>query len=137
MVDESKFAAFSKEIRSVTSKLLDLLEKHPTPEGEPIPPDWPATRVLLRNVAESLMLCTSVENVAEKIRENMATMWILVSLVNEIDHEFYLSTLRRAFDSRPQQSDFLPGQAYATYLLALADGPNPVWRQDFGEFYSQ
>jgi hypothetical protein len=63
------------------------------------------------------------------------TLWILFLLSSELDEIFYRLTLRRAFDSRPQQSVILPGQAFATYLLALATGPNPIWTQDFRDFY--
>jgi hypothetical protein len=119
----------------VIERFLDTLEKYPTTEEQPVPEDWPATQVLLRAIAEDLMLCKDLDSTVHKMREDKATLWILVALMTELDFGFYISTLQRAFAFRPAQSDILPGQAYATYLLELAKGPPPIWAEGSREFY--
>jgi hypothetical protein len=135
MTDEPQLRAFAAAVQSVTHGLLDSLEKHPMTEDQPVPNNWDESRVLLRRVADDLMLCPDLVSAIDKMRDDKATLWVLVGLASELDDGFYLATLRRAFDSSPQQSDILPGQAFATYLLALASGPNPVWTSDFHDFY--
>jgi hypothetical protein len=85
---------------------------------------------MLRRVAEDLMLCVNVDHAVQKMKEDQGTLRVLRWLTTEVEDEFVLRSLQNAYASRPPKSQVLPGQAFATYLLALSKGPEPVWRDD-------
>ncbi|MGA2543125.1 MAG: hypothetical protein ABSG78_16365, partial [Verrucomicrobiota bacterium] len=88
------------------------------------------TQAMLRRVAEDLMLCVNVDHAVQKMKEDQGTLRVLRWLTTEVEDEFVLRSLQNAYASRPPKSQVLPGQAFATYLLALSKGPEPVWRDD-------
>ena len=128
MDDEALYRAFAFSIRKTNERILDLIEKHPEMKAYPVPADWRATQVLLRSIAEDLMLCADLDSAVEKMKEDKATLLVLVALTLEVSDDYKIRTLESAFAASPKQSDFLPGLPYAMYLLEVAKGSPPVWR---------
>ena len=128
MNDEISYRAFGRAVQTVIDRLLDSIGHHPAKEDHTIPKDWGATRVLLKNVAEDLMLCSDLDSSVQAMHENVATLWVLVFLATEMEDEDYLRILQAAFISRPDHSELLPGQAYAAFLSEMAQCGPPFRR---------
>jgi hypothetical protein len=128
MNDEASFRVFGRAVQVVIERLLDAIGQHPATEDHTVPGDWGATQALLIDVAEDLMLCPDLDSSVRAMHKNVATLWVLVFLATEIEDEDYLRILRSAFASRPDRSELLPGQAYATFLVEMAKCGPPCRR---------
>jgi hypothetical protein len=128
MNDEVSYRAFGRAVQVVVDRLLDTIEQHPATEDHIVPVDWGATQVLLKEVAEDLMLCPDLESSVRAMHKNVATLWVLVFLATEIEDEDYLRILQAAYISQADRSELLPGQAYATFLIEMAKCEPPFRR---------
>ena len=128
--DDPELRAFSREVFSVLGAFQDSLERFPPRSMKPVPADWSETQALLRNVADDLMLCPSVDLVIGKLRDHQGTLLVLVWLTARISDAFLVQTIRRAHESASTPSPILPGRAFATFLLEIAGGPAPTWGDD-------
>lgn len=125
-----EYSEFSEQFFVVLSAIQDSLEGFPPTKELSIPADWSETQAILQRLADELMICVDVGRVVEKLREDQATLLIVVWLATKVEDTAFLSVLQRAYASAPEASKSLPGQPFASYLLELSKSPEPVWRKD-------
>jgi hypothetical protein len=128
MNDEVSYRAFGRAVQAAIDRLLDSIGEDHATEDHTIPENWGATQVLLKNVAEDLMVCTDWDSAVAAMHDNVPTLWVLVFLATEIEDEDYLRILQAAFKSRADRAEPLPGQAYAAFLMEMARCEPPCRR---------
>ena len=136
--EQMEFQQFLAQISSVWTTIADVIkrsQKERASEWYELSDHWRDTQEQLRTVAEELMLCADVKETLLGLQKDRLLWRVLAILTFEIRDEDYAKITRNAFVSRPLSAVILPGQAFATMLLAVANLQPEEVEEYFGGAY--
>ena len=117
-----EYRDFYKQVFGVVSAIQESFADHPPTADVPAPEDLQALRDIVRDVAEDLMLCTDTASAITKLRDNPTAALTVVWLTNRISDEDVILAMKMAYKGIESDAPFLPGRAFASYLIELCDG---------------
>jgi hypothetical protein len=117
-----EYRDFYKQVLGVTSAVQESFADRPLTSDVDVPEDWPALRDIVRGVAEDLMLCADTASAIAKLRDNPTAALGVVWLTNHISDNDVIEAMKLAYKGIESDAPFLPGRAFASYLIELCDG---------------